>query len=136
MNGATVRQRMKKKDLKRESEAGEKARAGRLLSTFLRAIAQEKIKLVDKDGMPRTVTKARALAEQMWNRALGTHFYVDEKTGEIKNPPPDKSMIDILFDRCEGKVGTHEEEVKKDASVPDKVSQANKEKLNKLAQKN
>ena len=136
MSGAAVRQRMKEKDLKRESEAGEKARAGRLLSTFLRAIAQEKIKLVDKDGMPRTVTKARALAEQMWNRALGTHFYVDEKTGEIKNPPPDKSMIDILFDRCEGKVGTHEEEVKKDASVPDKVSQANKEKLNKLAQKN
>ena len=135
MSGVDAGQRMKKKKLKQELESGNKQRAGRLLSTFLRAIAQEKIKIIGKDGMPREVTKARALAEQMWNRALGTHSYVDEKTGEIKIPPPDKSMIDILFDRCEGRVGTHEEEVKKDASVPDKVSQANKDKLNKLAQK-
>jgi hypothetical protein len=85
--------------------------------------------------MPREVTKARALAEQMWNRALGVYSYIDEKTGEVKTPPPDKSMIDILFDRCEGRVGTKEEEMKKDTSVPDKVSQANKDKLNKLAQK-
>ena len=126
---------MKKKKLEQELESGNKQRSGRLLSTFLRAIAQEKIKVISKDGMPREVTKARALAENMWNRALGVYSYVDEKTGEVKTPPPDKSMIDILFDRCEGRVGTHEEEVKKDASVPDKVSQANKEKLNKLAQK-
>ena len=122
------------KKLKQEKEAGSKQRAGRLLSTFLRSIAQEKIKIIDKDGVPRTVTKARALAEQMWNRALGTHSYVD-KNGELKTDPPDKSMIDMLFDRCEGRVGTVEEEVKKDASVPDKVSQANKDKLNKLARK-
>ena len=127
---------MKKKDLKQESEAGNKQRAGRLLSTFLRAIAQEKTTVVeDEDGVPKTVTKARALADQIWHRALGTFVFIDPVTQQIKQPPPDKAMIELIFDRCEGKVGTHEEEKKKDASVPDKVSQANKDKLNKLAQK-
>ena len=127
---------MKEKDLKRESEAGEKMRAGRLLSTFLRAIAQEKTTIVSGDEVPKQITKARALADQIWHRALGTYQYIDPLTDVIKQPPPDKQMIELIFDRCEGKVGTHDEEVKKDASVPDKVSQANKEKLNKLAQKN
>ena len=127
---------MKKKELKRESEAGNKQRAGRLLSTFLRAIAQEKVNIIDgENGVPKQITKARALADQIWHRALGTYTYVDPLTEAVKQPPPDKSMIELIFDRCEGRVGTVEEEVKKDASVPDKVSQANKDKINKLAQK-
>ena len=132
-NGAAVRQHMKKKDLKRESEAGEKQRAGRLLSTFLRTIAQEKIKIVGGDEVPKTVTKARALANQIWARALGTYSYVDIKTGEVKTPAPDKQMIELIFERCEGRVGTHEEEVKKDASVPGKISDARKQHLNQCS---
>ena len=134
-SGADAGQRMKKKDLKNKLEAGEKSRAGRLLSTFLREIAQEKTEIISDDEVPKRVTKARALADQIWYRALGTYQYVDPLTRVVKQPPPDKQMIELIFDRCEGKVGTHEEEVKKDASVPDKVSQANKDKLNKLAQK-
>ena len=128
-------QLMKKKELKTKLEAGDKKRAGRLLSTFLREIAQETITVENADGVPKTVTKARALADQMWARALGVYTYIDPVTSVLKQPPPDKSMIELIFDRCEGKVGTHEEEKKKDASVPHKVSQANKDKLNKLAQK-
>jgi len=136
MNGAAVRQLMNKKELKQKLEAGEKSRAGRLLSTFLREIAQEKTEILSTEGnVPGKVTKARALAAQIWRRALGTYTYVDPVTDVIKQPPPDKQMIELIFDRCEGRVGTHEEEQKKDASVPDKVSQANKDKLNKLAQK-
>ncbi len=126
---------MKNTDLKREKEAGNKQRAGRLLSTFLRAILQEKINVAAEGETPRMVTKARSLADQIVNRALGLYRYVDPVTEAVKQPPPDKQMIELIFDRCEGKVGTHEEEKKKDASVPDKVSQANKDKLNKLAQK-
>lgn len=134
MNGADVLLPMKKKDLQRKLEAGDKKRAGRLLSTFLREIAQEKIKVVGGEEAPKTVTKARALADNIWARALGIYSYYDTN-GLLKIPPPDKQMIELIFDRCEGKVGTHEEEKKKDASVPDKVSQANKDKLNKIAQK-
>jgi len=126
---------MKKKDLKQKLEAGDKKRAGRLLSTFLREIAQEKINVAEGDEAPKMVTKARILADQIWARALGLYQYIDPLTEVVKQPPPDKQMIELIFDRCEGRVGTHEEEKKKDASVPDKVSQANKDKLNKLAQK-
>jgi len=108
MNGAVVRQLMKKKDLKNKLEAGEKSRAGRLLSTFLREIAQEKTEILSVEGgIPKKVTKARALAAQIWRRALGTYTYVDPVTEVIKQPPPDKQMIELIFDRCEGKVGTH-----------------------------
>ncbi len=133
--GGRVLPLMKEKDLKREKEAGAKQRAGRLLSTFLRTIAQEKVNTANDGEVPRMVTKARALADQIWARALGLYQYVDPMTEAVKQPPPDKSMIELIFDRCEGKVGTHEEEKKKDTNVPDKVSQANKDKLNKLAQK-
>lgn len=127
---------MKNKELKQKLEAGDKQRAGRLLSTFLRAIAQEKTEILSVEGgVPKQVTKARALAAQIWRRALGTYTYVDPVTEVVKQPPPDKQMIELIFDRCEGRVGTHEEEKKKDASVPNKVSQANKDKLNKMAQK-
>ena len=136
MSGADAGQRMKKKDLKNKLEAGEKSRAGRLLSTFLREIAQEKTEVMTADDeAPKKVTKAKALAAQIWARALGTFVFLDPLTQQVKQPPPDKQMIELIFERCEGKVGTHDEEVKKDASVPDKVSQANKDKLNKLAQK-
>ena len=135
INGGHVQQLMKNKDLKREKEAGNKQRAGRLLSTFLRTIAQEKINIAAEGEAPRMITKARSLADQIWHRALGTYVYIDPFTEVLKQPPPDKQMIELIFDRCEGKVGTHEEEKKKDASVPDKVSEANKDRLNKLAQK-
>ena len=136
MSGGDVVPRMKKKNLKDKLEAGDKKRAGRLLSTFLREIAQEKTEILSVEGgVPKQVTKARALAAQIWRRALGTYVYIDPVTDVTKQPPPDKQMIELIFDRCEGKVGTHDEEVKKDASVPDKISQANKENLNKLAQK-
>jgi len=126
---------MKNKDLKQKLEAGNKQRAGRLLSTFLRQIAQEKVNVAGGDEAPKTVTKARALADQIWARAFGTYSYWDPVKETMVTPAPDKSMIELIFDRCEGRVGTVEEEVKKDASVPDKVSQANKDKINKLAQK-
>ena len=133
MNGANASLLMKKKDLKREKEAGEKQRAGRLLSTFLRTIAQEKINVAADGEIPRMVTKARVLADQMWARALGLYQYIDPVTEVVKQPPPDKSMIELIFDRCEGKVGTHEEEKQKDANVPNKVSEIKKQHLNQLA---
>ena len=123
---------MKNQELNEKLEKGDKKRAGRLLSTFLREIAQEDISSIG--GVPtKTVTKAHALAKQIWDRALGNFQQVD-KNGILRTPPPDKQMIELIFDRCEGRVGTDEEEKKKDTNVPDRVSDANKQKIIKLAQ--
>jgi len=133
INGANVSVLMKNQELNDKLEKGDKRRAGRLLSTFLREIAQEEISVANGDTPPRKVTKARALADQIWARALGRFTY-REINGMIKTPPPDKQMIELIFERCEGRVGTEEEEKKKDTNVPDRVSDANKQKLIKIAQ--
>lgn len=114
-------------------EAGDKRRAGKLLSTFVRQIAQEKIAVEVEEGESRMITKAEALARQIWQRALGRFKTVDPKTGKIASVPPDKDMIHLIFDRSEGRVGSFEDESKKAESIPDKISRINKRHLNKLA---
>lgn len=117
------------KTTKDKLEAGDKRRAGTLLSNFLRQIAQEKVA-----GEKEVMTKAEALARQIWNRALGRHAIgVDNDTGKIIYEKPDKSMIDIIFDRTEGRVGTFEEEKKKGEDIPSKVSRKNKARINKMS---
>ena len=120
---------MKKKD----KEAGEKARAGVLLSSFIRSISQEETVIENEDGTPKKVMKAEALARQIWDRALGTYRYVEELTGKIKRPLPDRSMIDLIFNRMEGTAGTLDDTKKRHESLPDKMSRQNKERVNKLA---
>ncbi len=122
---------MKKKD----KEAGDKSRAGVLLSSFIRIIAQEKI-LVEEEELgkdPKKITKAEALARQIWNRALGAYKTVDIKTGVIKHHAPDKDMITLIFDRMEGKAGSAEDTKQKSESVPARIGRQNKERLNKIA---
>ena len=134
INGANVPELMKDQEVKEKLEKGDKRRAGRLLSTFLREIAQEKITEIGGVPTAKIITKAHALANQIWDRALGNYQQVD-KLGELKMLPPDKSMIELIFDRCEGRVGSEAEERDKDRTVPDRVSDANKQKILKIAQK-
>lgn len=124
---------MDSKDTRDKLEAGDKKRAGRLLSTFIRQIAQEKIAVEVSEGEAVEVTKAEALARQIWDRALGAFKTVDMKTGAIKHYAPDKDMIHILFDRMEGRVGTFEDEKKKAESIPNKISRKNKQRINKIS---
>lgn len=88
-----------------EKERGHRTRAGKLLSTFIRQIAEEETEFVKgADGDDRMVTKAEALARLMWKKALG---YVETKTvgGEETHTiyHPDKQMIGMLYDRIEGR---------------------------------
>ena len=110
-------------------EMGSKKRAGNLLSSFLRAIAQEQ----DKSG----VCKAEALARLIWNKALGYKEVVEDADGvevTITNDP-DKDMIKLVYDRMEGKVSNAEETSDRERSLPDKVSDTNRDRLNKDAEK-
>ena len=54
-------------------ERGHKTKAGKLLSSFIRAISEEQTEFIKADGggEDRMATKAEALARIMWKEALG-----------------------------------------------------------------
>lgn len=117
-------------------ELGQRSRAGRLLSEYIRAIGCECDQVVDPDtpkgctpGMPRMVSKAEALARHIWSRAL------PRTDDEGVKHEPDIRYIQIVLDRAEGKAGTVEQA--KDGTretVPEKVSRLGVERLNRLAE--
>jgi len=117
-------------------ERGQKQRAGRLLSEYLRAVAQEVDQVIVEDsmpgcppGMPRLVSKAEALARWLWSRAL---VHKDS----VGNPiPPDLDVVKIVLDRCEGKPGTGADDPADGReTVPDKISRMNAERVNRIAE--
>jgi len=120
------------KEKRDKLEAGNKKRAGHLISSFIRSVAQEKVA-----GETDAITRAEALARLLWDMALGRSKVVDIETGKISTEyiSPDKHAMDIIMDRMEGKVGTFEDEKKKSENIPDRVSRKNKARINKLSKK-
>lgn len=117
-------------------ERGQKARAGRMLSEYIRGIGQEVTEVILDDGPspgpPKLVSKAEAMARHIWKKAL-------PHTGDDGNKhEPDLDYIKIVLDRAEGKPGVVAGDDNEDAgkeSVPDRVSRMNADRLNKLAEK-
>lgn len=110
-----------------------KAEAGKLLSQFLRQIAEEKTERIeDPEQGDRIASKAEALARVMWKIALGyTEF--DPKTQKEKIHKPDKSMIKLLYERIEGKV-PESPRVKGDTEdVADKVTALGRKRINAIS---
>jgi len=120
------------KTVKDKLEAGNKKRAGHLISSFIRSVAQEKVA-----GEDTVITRAEALARLLWDMALGRSKVVDVETGEISTEysPPDKHAMDIIMDRMEGRVGTFEDEKKKSETITDRISRKNQVRINKLSKK-
>ena len=120
-----------------------KVKAGTLLSKFIKEIADENTELVkdSKTGEDREATKAEALARIIWKGALG---WVDveevtDKKGVVtgtkeKRYYPDKTYVNIILDRMEGKaaMGTEKDKGQK-ASLVDRISDQAKKRLNVLA---
>lgn len=110
-------------------ELGSKKRAGHLLSSYIRAIAVEKTEIVDVAIGPdeckkMIISKAEAMARDIWEQAL---------TGTDKKLKLEYRKL--ILDRVEGKPGTEEELKDRDVSIPDKISDINKRKLNEIAKK-
>ena len=110
-------------------ELGSKQRAGRLLSNYIRAVATEKTELVDVAVGPdeverRLVSKAEAIARDILEEAL--------RSGDAKIKLEYRKLV---FDRIEGKPGTEEELKDRDTSIPDRISEINRDKLNAIAKK-
>ena len=122
----------KSKENKELLELGSKQRAGRLLSEYIRAIGDERVELVDVPVGPdkvehRLVSRAEKMARDIWKEA-------NEGTD-------DKLKLEyrkLIIDRIEGKTGTGltgADIEHPGRNVPDKVSDINKGRLNKLAKR-
>lgn len=110
-------------------KVSEQTKIGRLLSHFIKQIAQEKI-YQESEGQELLITKAEALCRIIWRDAIG--WTETLAGGERIVHKPDKNMIQLIYERIEGKVGTAEEHKRKDTSIPDKVSEVAKSRINKM----
>jgi len=115
------------KENKKLLQQGSKNRAGKLLSSYLRAIAQEMTEVVDVATDPDTVehkiiSKGEAMARDMFEQAL--------------NGADAKLKLEyrkLILDRIEGKAGDTKNDKPGDRSVPDRISDLNRERLNAAA---
>lgn len=114
-----------------------KIKASKLLSQFIREIAQEAVIPLEDAGTDtgiRMATRAEALARKMWQIAQGYDEHLD--SGKIKKHAPDKAMITIILDRLEGRVlAVDVKDQKRKATVADRVSEQSKERINALAKR-
>ena len=122
----------KKKELKKNSLVGDKIRAGTLLSTHLRKIAQEPTEFIKESDGDRMGTKAEALARLMWKMALG-YTTTDVKTEKEIIHFPDRGMIQLIWDRVEGRATPVNDNLTKKRALPKKVSEESKRRLNNMA---
>lgn len=111
---------------------GDKSRAGRLLSEYLRRIAQEETEFLKLPDGDRIGTKAESLARLMWKMALG-FTTIDKKTEKEIIHFPDRGMIALIWDRMEGRATPVNDNLGKRRALPKKVSDENKKRMNELA---
>lgn len=113
-------------------------KAGKLLSKFIRQIAEEETELIKgEDGEDRMATKAEALAHIVWQKALG---YKEVKMPGDGGPPveiehaSDQKMIQLLWDRMEGRAPTAGEDTSQRPTTAQKVSEQGKNRIGAAGQ--
>jgi hypothetical protein len=103
-------------------------KAGRLLTKFIRQIAEECTEVIKDEDNPleaRMVSKAEAMARKMWDIALGYTETIVRVDGPIDIVhPPDHKMMTILLDRLEGRAATATEDETLRPTAAQKVSEA------------
>ena len=116
------------------NERGLRTRAGKLLSSFIRQIAEEKTELLkDPSGDDKMITKAEGLARLIWKKALGykeTQVIKGELTDIYHHP--DKYLMGLLFDRIEGKAPLMIGEGDDKITATERVSEQGKKRINEV----
>ena len=125
-NGGSINNVKENKELQ---QLGSKKRAGRLVSSYLRAIGTEKTEIADvftdpDTGKKKIISKAEALARDIWKQAL------ENEDADLR-----LKYRKLVLDRVEGKPGTEEELKDDDISLPDRISDINCKKLNAIAKR-
>ena len=119
------------------NERGKKTKAGQLLSHFLRQIAEERTELIKDSGEDRIATKAEALARQMWKDALGyKELEPVYRNGELKGHKevvhhPNRAMMELVFNRIEGRAPLAIQEGDDKITVTERVSEEGKKRISK-----
>lgn len=117
------------------NESKKKQRAGMILSSILRDIAEEKTEMVTIDGEDRMVTKAQALARMAFKHALG---YTEQKVVEGNLVDivhgPDRVYVAMVWDRLEGRVAAVEPGKKEQRTISDRVGEQSKKRINKMSE--
>lgn len=125
---------MAKKSKKSVTIKGAKQRAGLILSSLLRNIAEEVTELVTVDGEDKMVSKAEALARLTWKHALG---FTEQKVvgGELVDiaHSPDKVYATMLYDRLEGRVAAVGTDKKEKRAVAERIGEQSKKRINDIA---
>lgn len=113
-----------------------KQRAGMLLSSLLRNIAEEETEFLKVAGdNDRMITKAEALARLIWKKGLGWTEKVTAEDGtetEVSHHP-DRVYVAILLDRLEGRVAAVEVGGKERRTVADRVGEQSKKRINSIS---
>ena len=120
---------------KKPTVKGTKQRAGLILSSFMRTIAEEVTELVTVDGEDKMVSKAEALVRMTWKHALGYTEKVKNGQGVLVDleHKPDRVYANMLYDRIEGRVAAVEPGKKEKRTVADKVGDQSKKRINAIA---
>jgi hypothetical protein len=108
-----------------------KSKQGRLLSQFIRRIAEETEFVLGEDGEDdRMVSNAEILARKIWRLAKGYTEVIVTDTGsrEVVHPP-DLKMAAIIMDRMEGRCGTVQEDEVIRPNTMSKVSDQGKKRI-------
>ena len=100
------------------------------LTQHIRKIAQEPVGI---EFVPKnSTTQAEALARKMWQMAQGYDEKLD--SGKKRIHIPDKTMIAEIINRLEGRVATADtKDLKRKATIVDKVKEQSRERMNALA---
>lgn len=114
------------------SEHGARTRAGKLLSKYIRQIAEEPTEfLKGENGVDdKMVTKAEYLARLIWKNALGfteKRMVANVVTDVIHSP--DKGCMGLIFDRMEGRAPLMVGEGDDKLTVSERVSEQGKKRI-------
>lgn len=110
--------------------------AGRLnqkaLTKFLGDLGQQ-VHTVDDDGNP--ITREAALAQLLWNKALGYEEKIrdDNGTEKVKKHPPESWAMQYIWERREGKSVPMIAENEGGIRASDKVRALSRERINAMA---
>ena len=100
-----------------------KTKANQLLTGFLKQIAGEETERVFIDGEDVIVSKAQYLARLIWKMAIGyREEIVDNEGVHTTIHKPDKGMMNLLFDRIEGRAVPTSDVGDKKKDIADKIS--------------
>ena len=114
---------------------GRKTKAGQLLSSFIRDIMEETTEFGENDdGSLRMITKAEALSRMIVKKALGYTETMEDAKGEDVEivHQPDRTYVQIVFDRMEGRVPQSLTEGEEKMTAAEKVTEQGVGRINSV----